>query len=110
MPLESDVSAVRENHRFDEASLERYLRERMTNFRGPLAVRQFVGGQSNPTFLLETPAARFVMRKKPPGTLLPSAHQVEREYRIIKALATTDVPVPRAHLLCEDSSIIGTAF
>ena len=110
MPLEGDVSAVRENHRFDEASLERYLRERMPDFRGPLAVRQFVGGQSNPTFLLETPGARFVMRKKPPGTLLQSAHQVEREYRIIKALATTDVPVPRAHLLCEDVNVIGTAF
>ena len=110
MPLEGDVSAVRENHRFDEASLERYLRERMPDFRGPLAVRQFVGGQSNPTFLLETPGARFVMRKKPPGTLLQSAHQVEREYRIIKALATTDVPVPRAHLLCEDAGVIGTAF
>jgi aminoglycoside phosphotransferase (APT) family kinase protein len=73
-------------------------------------VRQFVGGQSNPTFMLETPDARFVMRKKPPGTLLPSAHQVEREYRIIKALAATDVPVPRVHLLCEDTGVIGTAF
>ena len=94
MPLDSDVTPVRENHRFDEASLERYLRDRMPDFRGPLTVRQFVGGQSNPTFLLETPDARFVMRKKPPGTLLPSAHQVEREFRIIKALAATDVPVP----------------
>ncbi len=103
MPLNYDLSAVRENHRFDVASLERYLRERMPEFRGPLTVRQFVGGQSNPTFLLETPDARFVMRKKPPGTLLQSAHQVEREYRIIKALATTDVPVPRVHLLCEDA-------
>jgi aminoglycoside phosphotransferase (APT) family kinase protein len=82
----------------------------MPNFRGPLTVQQFVGGQSNPTFLLKTPDARFVMRKKPPGILLPSAHQVEREYRIIKALAATDVPVPSAHLLCEDASIIGTAF
>ena len=110
MPPEDSVTAVRENHRFDEARLEHYLREHMPNFRGPLVVRQFVGGQSNPTFLLETPDARFVMRKKPPGTLLPSAHQVEREYRIIKALAATDVPVPRAHLLCEDVGVIGTAF
>jgi aminoglycoside phosphotransferase (APT) family kinase protein len=110
MPLEGDVTAVRENHRFDEVSLERYLHEHMADFRGPLTVRQFVGGQSNPTFLLETPDARFVMRKKPPGTLLPSAHQVEREYRIIKALAATDVPVPRVHLLCEDAGVIGTAF
>ena len=82
----------------------------MPDFRGPLTVRQFVGGQSNPTYMLETPAARFVMRKKPPGTLLQSAHQVEREFRIIKALAATDVPVPRVHLLCEDAEVIGTAF
>ena len=95
MHLDHDVTPVRENHRFDEASLELYLRDHMPGFRGPLTVRQFVGGQSNPTFMLETRDARFVMRKKPPGTLLPSAHQVEREYRIIKALAATDVPVPR---------------
>src|SRR5579863_5122930 len=110
MALDDDLTPVRPNHRFDEASLERYLSARMPNFRGPLAVRQFVGGQSNPTFLLETPGARFVLRKKPPGTLLPSAHAVDREYRIIKALATTDVPVPRVHLLCEDAGVIGTAF
>ena len=110
MHLEHDVTPVRENHRFDEASLELYLRDHMPDFRGPLTVRQFVGGQSNPTFMLETRDARFVMRKKPPGTLLPSAHQVEREYRIIKALAATDVPVPRVHLLCEDAGVIGTAF
>src|ERR1700735_177690 len=110
MPVEGELTPVRENHRFDELHLERYLRERVPDFRGPLAVRQFVGGQSNPTFLLETPAAPRVMRKKPPGTLLQSAHQVEREFRIIKALAATSVPVPRVHLLCEDTSIIGTAF
>ncbi len=110
MPLDDDVTAVREPHRFDQSRLERYLRDHMPDFRGPLTVRQFVGGQSNPTFLIETHDARFVMRKKPPGTLLPSAHQVEREYRIIKALAATDVPVPRVHLLCEDAGVIGTAF
>jgi len=110
MAITDDVTAVRENHRFDEARLEDYLRERMPDFRGQLTVRQFVGGQSNPTFLLETAGARFVMRKKPPGTLLQSAHQVEREFRIIKALAATDVPVPRVHLLCEDHGVIGTAF
>ncbi|HYL59451.1 MAG TPA: phosphotransferase [Candidatus Acidoferrales bacterium] len=110
MPVEQDVTAVRENHRFDEARLEAYLTERIAGFRGPLTIGQFVGGQSNPTFMLQTPDARFVMRKKPAGTLLQSAHQVEREYRIIKALAQTDVPVPRAHLLCEDPEVIGTAF
>lgn len=110
MSIEQDVSAVRANHRFDEDRLERYLLERMPGFRGPLSVRQFVGGQSNPTFMLQSPAGRFVMRKKPPGELLQSAHQVEREYRIIKALAPTDVPVPRVHLLCEDIGVIGTPF
>jgi aminoglycoside phosphotransferase (APT) family kinase protein len=110
MSIEDDLTAVRAIHRFDEPSLERYLTDRMPDFRGPLKVSQFVGGQSNPTYMLETPAARFVMRKKPAGTLLPSAHQVEREFRIIKALAATDVPVPRVHLLCEDIDVIGTAF
>jgi aminoglycoside phosphotransferase (APT) family kinase protein len=110
MSIEDDLTAVRAIHRFDEGGLERYLTDRMPDFRGPLKVSQFVGGQSNPTYMLETPAARFVMRKKPAGTLLPSAHQVEREFRIIKALAVTDVPVPRVHLLCEDIDVIGTAF
>ena len=110
MPIEQDVIPVRKNHRFDEARLEQYLTERIAGFRGPLAISQFVGGQSNPTFMLQTPDARFVMRKKPPGALLQSAHQVEREYRIIKALAATDVPVPRVHLLCEDPDVVGTAF
>ncbi len=110
MPIEDDLTPVRAIHRFDEVRLEHYLTDRMPGFRGPLKIRQFVGGQSNPTYMLETPAARFVMRKKPPGTLLQSAHQVEREFRIIKALAATDVPVPRVHLLCEDTGVIGTAF
>ena len=74
------------------------------------AIGQFAAGQSNPTYLIEGPERRFVLRKKPPGTLLPSAHLVEREYRVLAALAETDVPVPRVHHLCEDSGIIGTAF
>jgi aminoglycoside phosphotransferase (APT) family kinase protein len=73
-------------------------------------VQQFGGGQSNPTFLLTSGSNRFVLRKKPPGKLLKSAHQVDREYRIMKALAATDVPVPRMIALCEDESVIGTAF
>src|ERR1019366_5319841 len=105
-----EVTEVRANHRFDEARLEKYLAEKMPGFRGPLEVLQFAGGQSNPTFMLRAGDARFVMRKKPPGVLLQSAHQVEREYRIITALANTDVPVPRTHLLCADPSIIGTPF
>ena len=110
MPIGQEVTEVRANHRFDEARLEKYLAEKMPGFRGPLEVVQFAGGQSNPTFMLRAGDARYVMRKKPAGTLLQSAHQVEREYRIITALANTDVPVPRTHLLCEDSSIIGTPF
>ena len=110
MFIGQEVTEVRANHRFDEARLEKYLAEKMPGFRGPLEVLQFAGGQSNPTFMLRAGDARFVMRKKPPGVLLQSAHQVEREYRIITALANTDVPVPRTHLLCADPSIIGTPF
>jgi len=79
---EPETTPVREDHRFDEQSLERYLVDHMNGFRGPLDVRQFITGQSNPTFLLTSPSGRFVMRKKPAGHLLQSAHQVEREYRL----------------------------
>ena len=101
---------VRAAHRFDEAALERYLRANTVGFEPPLVVEQFGGGQSNPTFLLTAGGKRFVLRKKPPGQLLKSAHQVDREFRIMKALAATDVPVPRMHVLCDDESVIGTAF
>jgi aminoglycoside phosphotransferase (APT) family kinase protein len=101
---------VRAAHRFDEAALERYLAANMKGFEGPLSVQQFGGGQSNPTFLLSTGGRKYVMRKKPPGQLLKSAHQVDREYRIMKALAATDVPVPTMHVLCEDESVVGTSF
>ncbi|MFN3201293.1 MAG: phosphotransferase [Bradymonadia bacterium] len=101
---------VREAHRFDEAALARWMSENVEDFEGPLTVRQFKGGQSNPTFWLGSPSGRYVMRKKPPGKLLPSAHAIEREYRIMHALADTDVPVARVHGLCEDSSLIGTPF
>jgi len=73
-------------------------------------VEQFKGGQSNPTFLITAGARRYVMRRKPPGNLLPSAHAVDREYRVLTALAGTDVPVPRTFVLCEDDSVIGTTF
>ncbi|WP_137919791.1 phosphotransferase [Hydrogenophaga sp. 2FB] len=96
----------------DAAALERYLGERMAGFRGPLRVERFSGGQSNPTYLLVTDGARYVMRTKPApvALLLPSAHAIEREFRVMQALATTDVPVARVHLLCEDESVIGRAF
>jgi aminoglycoside phosphotransferase (APT) family kinase protein len=97
-------------HRFDEAALVSYLRERLPGFDGDVQIRQFQGGQSNPTFHLHTAAGEYVLRKKPPGKLLPRAHEVEREHRVMAALADTDVPVPRMRLLCQDESVVGTAF
>ncbi len=108
--LPDETRDVREAHRFDAAALESYLGRNLPGFTGPLSVRQFKGGQSNPTYLLGTPRASYVLRKKPPGVLLPSAHQVEREHRILSALGSSDVPVPRVHLLCADASVIGTPF
>ena len=87
-----------------------WLAEHVPGFAGPLTVEPLRGGQSNPTFSLATPAARYVLRRKPPGPLLPSAHAVEREYRVMRALAGSAVPVPAVHGLCEDASIVGTAF
>lgn len=101
---------VREAHRFDEGALKSYLADRIDGFDGPMEVRQFEGGQSNPTFQLETSGGKRVLRKQPPGQLLPSAHQVDREYRVMRALAGTGVPVPRMLCLCEDPSVIGAKF
>ena len=101
---------VLDNHRFDEAALTRHLAGHMPGFAGPCVVRQFQGGQSNPTFHLSTAAGDYVLRKKPPGPLLPSAHAVDREYRILAALKDSGVPVPRVHLLCADEQVIGTTF
>jgi aminoglycoside phosphotransferase (APT) family kinase protein len=104
------TSEVRPAHVFDVRALQAYLERHVEGFRGTLTVRQFVGGQSNPTFLLAAGGREYVMRKKPPGKLLASAHQVDREYRVISALAQTDVPVARAYVLCEDDAVIGSAF
>ena len=98
------------NHRFDENRLAAYLAAELPGFAGPLTVRQFQGGQSNPTFHLHTPGGDYVLRKKPPGTLLPSAHAVDREYAVQAALAATDVPVAPVRLLCRDDAVIGTMF
>jgi aminoglycoside phosphotransferase (APT) family kinase protein len=96
--------------RFDPAPLASYLAHHVAGFAGPLSVRQFKGGQSNPTYLIETPAQSYVLRRKPPGKLLPSAHAVEREYRVTAALYAQGFPVPEPILLCEDASVVGTAF
>lgn len=101
---------VQERHRIDVGRLAEYLRERIPDLPAAIEVRQFKGGQSNPTYLIDAGARSFVMRRKPPGNLLPSAHAVEREYRVMTALAGTDVPVPRTWCLCEDPAVIGTAF
>ena len=101
---------VAEAHRFDAAALESYMRDHVEGFSGPLAVEQFKGGQSNPTYRLDAGGKSYVMRRKPPGKLLPSAHAVDREYRVITALAASDVPVPRTYCLCTDESVIGSMF
>lgn len=101
---------VQERHQFDEASLAAYLSSQIADFQTPLTVEQFKGGQSNPTYRLVTPNRNYVLRRKPPGKLLPSAHAVDREYRVITALADTDVPVAKTYCLCEDTDVIGTAF
>lgn len=102
--------AVQERHRFDIAKLERYMESHVAGFQGPLTAEQFKGGQSNPTFLLRTPKECYVLRRKPPGKLLPSAHAVDREYRVITALQGSEVPVAKTYCLCEDDSVTGTAF
>jgi len=104
------LTPVREAHHFDQAALADYLESNLDGFENQMSIQQFEGGQSNPTFLIESGQRKFVLRKKPPGKLLPSAHQVDREYRVMKALEKTDVPVPEMLLLCEDESVIGTPF
>ena len=100
------------SHAFDTDALRVYLERELPGFAGPLTVEQFKGGQSNPTYKLVTPARAYVMRTKPgpAAKLLPSAHAVDREFRVMQALRGTDVPVAQMHLLCDDESIIGRAF
>ncbi len=106
----SGTKPVDERYRLDEGRLEAWLRENVADYQGPLEVRQFKGGQSNPTYQLVTPARKYVLRRKPPGVLLPSAHAVDREFKVISALGVTGFPVAHAYALCTDDSIIGTMF
>jgi aminoglycoside phosphotransferase (APT) family kinase protein len=106
----SGTSAVRESHRFDVERLTKWLMENIAEFRGPLTVEQFKGGQSNPTYKLMTPAKTYVLRRKPPGATLRSAHAVDREARVLRALEPTGFSVPHVHGLCTDDQIIGTWF
>jgi aminoglycoside phosphotransferase (APT) family kinase protein len=110
MKAEGELVSVRSSHRFNVDRLTHYLRKELGGFQGKLKVRQFGYGKSNPTFLLSDGRREYVLRKKPRGKLLPSAHAVEREYRILKTLKHTNVPVPGTYLFCTDESVIGTPF
>ncbi|MGE0582345.1 MAG: phosphotransferase [Steroidobacteraceae bacterium] len=111
-PADDDTTtAVRPGMGFDVARLEAWLADRLDGFRGPVSVRQFKGGQSNPTYLLTARGGRYVLRRKPPGPLLASAHAVDREYRVVTALgAHAAVPVARTLALCTDDAVIGSWF
>lgn len=111
----NDTIEVLPQNRFDDEALDRYLAAHLEDYQGELQVRQFPGGFSNPTYALHArmrdgTRRDFVLRKRPAGNLLPSAHQVDREFRVIRALAGTGVPVPRAHFLCEDTGVLGQSF
>jgi aminoglycoside phosphotransferase (APT) family kinase protein len=101
---------VAPQHAFDAERLAEWMREHVDGGIGTLEIAQFKGGQSNPTYLVTAGVRRFALRRKPPGKLLPSAHAVDREYRVMAALAGTDVPVPKTYALCDDAEVIGTAF
>lgn len=106
----SGTKEVEERHRFDEAGLEKWLTANVGDYAGPLTVTMFKGGQSNPTYRLDTPGRSYVLRRKPPGKLLPSAHAVDREYKVITALHAAGFPAAKTYGLCMDDSVIGTAF
>ncbi|MBR9911248.1 MAG: phosphotransferase [Gammaproteobacteria bacterium] len=98
------------NFDFDTDKLARYLEANVAGFKGPLSAEKFAGGQSNPTFKISAQSGHYVLRRKPPGELLKSAHAVDREFKVMAALANTDVPVAKAYHLCADDSIIGSMF
>ncbi len=110
---QSTFSGTREvdpRYALDEAVLDRWLAANVEGYAGPLTVRQFKGGQSNPTYELVTPARAYVLRRKPPGVLLPSAHAVDREFTVISALFKQGYPVARPHALCTDDGVLGSMF
>jgi aminoglycoside phosphotransferase (APT) family kinase protein len=107
------VAGLREapgEHTLDTQKLQAWMLARIPGFSGPIEVRQFAGGQSNPTFLVQSPNKYYVLRRKPPGKLLPSAHAVDREYRVLEALRDSAVPVAHVYALCEDPEVIGSSF
>lgn len=108
--LNAGTTQVRDAHRFDEDALRAWMRQNVPEAQGTLTVRQFRGGQSNPTYRLDTPGRSFVLRRKPPGVSTPGAHAVDREARVIGALGKAGFPVPRVHGLCTDDAVIGSWF
>ena len=106
----SGTVAVEEKDRLDLDRLSAWMRDHVDGYEGPLSYAKFAGGQSNPTYRLDTPGRSYVLRRKPFGPILPSAHAVDREYRVIAGLHPTGFPVPRPHGLCEDDAVIGAAF
>lgn len=108
--LFTGAKEVAETHRFDKAALERWMQAHVEGYQGPLEVQKFKGGQSNPTYQLVTPNRKYVLRRKPPGKLLPSAHAVDREFRVLSALYPLRFPVARPFRLCEEDAVIGTMF
>ena len=113
MDAQETFSGTREvdpRYRLDEAQLERWLTQNVEAYAGPLTIRQFKGGQSNPTYELVTPTRSYVLRRKPPGTLLASAHAVDREFAVISALHGQGFPVARPYALCTDEGVIGSIF
>ena len=106
----SGTKPVEERHKIDQGALEAWLKANVAGYEGPLELRQFKGGQSNPTYQLVTPKQKYVLRRKPPGKLLPSAHAVDREYKVIAALHPTGFPVAQPFGLCTDDAVIGTWF
>ena len=113
MTLKLPAATLRQvpaQHAFDTARLSAWMQTHIDGYAGPVEVQQFSGGQSNPTFLVQSRSGPYVLRRKPPGKLLPSAHAVDREFRVLAALEKTSVPVAHVHALCEDPSVIGSAF
>ena len=108
--LNSGTKPVDPRHAIDEVKLAAWLEANVEGYAGPLEVRQFKGGQSNPTYQLVTPTRKYVLRRKPPGKLLPSAHAVDREYKVISSLNKANFPVAKAYALCMDEGVIGTIF
>lgn len=104
------VKPVEERHQLDQGALDAWLKANVDGYAGPLTINQFKGGQSNPTYQLVTPSRKYVLRKKPSGKLLPSAHAVDREFRVMSALYSTGFPVARQYALCTDDSVLGAMF